>query len=208
MSRLPSVPSPRTVERLAARHSEQIDALASLLAAAVLSPRRSHGTHSGKAVCLLVIPVFHATVQNLPAVIALNPRRSGTCMALLRWPGGWKATLQLRSRTTAGSSAWEPVTLASGHAARALLALHRRSREWQQSRLIVVPHLRFQVLIEPDLRSGSSIALARVIDPGLSRLRRGSHYRPAGLLQKLQVEETRMATAHSRAEARARTSQA
>ena len=208
MKPLPVVPSCRSVERIADRCKDELDAMAALL----LSERRlrggvirhAHVCSDESLKCLLVAPIFKATPETLSIAVARSTRRSGACIALLRWPDGLFASLQLRyasSRSDSTSSNWEPLTLASGNTARALLSTYRKSQILSDLRLIAISHLRFQALLVR--QSGSLENRLKVVDSGISSTRRNIYYGLRNLVGLLKRDETRFAVAHQRATSKA-----
>lgn len=203
MKSLPLVPTTRALERIAATNRQLLDSMASLLA----SNRESRGslprllpTKDGKLACLLVAPILMATPETLPAVATRSFGRSNTCIALLRWPDGFFASLQLRyslSESKSNSYQWKPVTLAASSSARVLLSIYRRSPRNRDLCLIAMAHLRFQGLALN--HHDSRPVLLRVVDAGISSARSGARYRIATLASLLEKDEARLIAAHARA---------
>lgn len=194
----PRIPSCREVQEILASAAATTDAMANLLRATIQAGKSSsRRTLAGSPKCILVIPVLKATSENFSTIAAQPTREVHTCIALLRWTNGFAATLQLSclaERLTPEAFSWVPRTMTVNSTTRMLSTWSRKEHRDAHPRFVEIAHLRLQTfIVQPEENT-----FVQIVQPGITRFRKGARFRSATLSGSLDTEETRIQAAHDR----------
>jgi len=186
------------IRRALATQGPQIQAMATLLVTARRLPKsaaeapRPLPDPEGTVKIVSLLPVVYGRPLALLDLARKRLPMSNTYIVLVRWKrSGLLGTVQLH-RTALSPEAWSVSSLSVADSAVALHAVvsHGRASSSNSNWIFVCSPLRFQALVCPN--SPKHTVRARVIQSGITDLRRGPWFGISGLAQSLALVDHRL----------------